>query len=171
MQLRKDPVVAAAEWIGLVERIAVMTPDLVATVGNIRVEPGAGNVIAGMAAASIDVRHVVDAVREAAVNHILGRAREIGERRGLTVECEPSAEQSAVALNSEPVARAVEAAGFPVHHIVSGAGHDAMIIARRLPASMLFLRTPGGVSHNPDETVLPEDVEAALTVGARFLET
>jgi allantoate deiminase len=52
----------------------------------------------------------------------------------------------------------------------SGAGHDAMIMARRMPAAMLFLRSPGGISHHPDESVLTEDVGAALSVGMRFLE-
>ena len=51
--------------------------------------------------------------------------------------------------------------------MTSGAGHDAMIVARRMPAAMLFLRSPGGISHHPDETVLPEDVAAALEVGLR----
>jgi allantoate deiminase len=53
---------------------------------------------------------------------------------------------------------------------VSGAGHDAMIMASRMPAAMLFLRSPGGISHHPDETVLPEDVAAALMTGITFLE-
>jgi allantoate deiminase len=54
--------------------------------------------------------------------------------------------------------------------MVSGAGHDAMILARKVPAAVLFLRSPGGVSHHPDETVLPEDVEAALAVGAQYVK-
>lgn len=169
MRLRKDALAAAAEWIAEVERVAQATPDLVATVGRIHVEPGAGNVIAGMAACSLDVRHAADAVREAAWLHILGQAKKVAARRGLLVEGEPQVEQAAVALASGPVARAVEAAGYPVHHMVSGAGHDAMIVARKVPASMLFLRTPGGISHHPDETVLPQDVDAALAVGARLL--
>jgi allantoate deiminase len=45
-----------------------------------------------------------------------------------------------------------------------------MIVARRMPAALLFLRSPGGISHHPDESVLPEDVAAALTVGMQFLE-
>ena len=52
----------------------------------------------------------------------------------------------------------------------SGAGHDAMVMAARVPAAMLFLRSPGGISHHPDEAVLEEDVEAALHVGRKFLE-
>jgi len=51
----------------------------------------------------------------------------------------------------------------------SGAGHDAMVMATRLPAALLFLRTPGGISHHPSETVLEEDVEAALHVGRKLL--
>jgi allantoate deiminase len=66
--------------------------------------------------------------------------------------------------------RAVASAGRPIHRMASGAGHDAMIVARRMPAAMLFLRSPGGISHHPDETVLAEDVGAALEVGTRFLE-
>ena len=54
--------------------------------------------------------------------------------------------------------------------MASGAGHDAMIMAARMPAAMLFLRSPGGISHHPDETVLEEDVAAALAVGHAFLD-
>ncbi len=61
--------------------------------------------------------------------------------------------------------RAVVSAGYPVHRMPSGAGHDAMILARRMPAAMLFLRSPGGISHHPDESVLAADVDAALDVG------
>jgi allantoate deiminase len=53
----------------------------------------------------------------------------------------------------------------------SGAGHDAMIVARRVPAAMIFVRSPGGVSHHPDESVLVEDVEGAYAVGLEFLRT
>ena len=67
------------------------------------------------------------------------------------------------------LAAAVAAAGHPVHRMHSGAGHDAMVMATRLPTAMLFLRSPGGISHHPDEAVLEEDVEAALHVGREFL--
>ena len=69
----------------------------------------------------------------------------------------------------EALERAVAGAGYPVHRMPSGAGHDAMILAGRVPAAMLFLLSPGGISHHPDETVLLEDVAAALAVGMRFL--
>ena len=55
--------------------------------------------------------------------------------------------------------------------MTSGAGHDAMIVARRVPAAILFLRSPGGLSHHPGESVLPQDVEAAFASGVEFLRT
>ena len=55
--------------------------------------------------------------------------------------------------------------------MTSGAGHDAMIVARRVPSAMLFLRSPGGLSHHPDESVLPEDVAAAFAAGLEFLRS
>jgi allantoate deiminase len=64
----------------------------------------------------------------------------------------------------------VEAAGYPLHHMISGAGHDAMILAPCLPTAMLFLRSPGGISHHPDETVIAADVAAALETGLHFVE-
>jgi allantoate deiminase len=65
---------------------------------------------------------------------------------------------------------AIEAAGFPVKTMPSGAGHDAMVMASRMPTAMLFLRSPGGISHHPSEAVLEEDVEASLLVGREFLK-
>jgi allantoate deiminase len=52
----------------------------------------------------------------------------------------------------------------------SGAGHDAMILAGHMPVAMLFMRTPGGLSHHPDEAVRESDVALALAVGANFLD-
>jgi len=89
------------------------------------------------------------------------------------LEWKQQLDQSAVAMNSTVVARleqAVKATGYPVHRMPSGAGHDAMILAAKVPAVMLFLRSPGGVSHHPDENVLVEDVTAALNAGMHFLK-
>jgi allantoate deiminase len=138
----------------------------VATVGSLQVSPGAGNVIAGSVRMSLDARHADDAVRHAAMNDLVDRAREIAVRRGLTVRWEPRLDQPAV-----PMDRTLsEALGIELHRMTSGAGHDAMIMARRMPAAMLFLRSPGGISHHPDETVVVEDVAAALETGMAFLD-
>jgi allantoate deiminase len=165
MHLRRDALAAAADWIGHVERVAQSTEGLVATVGRIEVLPGAVNVIAGEARMTLDVRHARDEIRAGAVQRLFD-----WRRHGIDVERSQTMDQPAVALRFAPVARAVELAGYPVHVMPSGAGHDAMIMAAKLPASMLFLRSPGGISHHPDETVREEDVDAALAAGASFLD-
>jgi allantoate deiminase len=170
MAMRHDALAGAAEWIGVVEREAAAIVDLVATVGKIEVAPGAANVIPGEVSATIDVRHPSDDLRINVTVCLLESARRIAERRGLEAECKTLLTQAAAPLNSTPVERAIAAAGYPVYRMISGAGHDAMILAQRVPASMVFLRSPGGISHHPDETVLAEDVDAALAVGMKLLE-
>jgi allantoate deiminase len=173
MNLRRDALGGAAEWITEVEREARALPGAVATVGRVIVYPGAGNVIPSSATASLDVRHANDAIRPDLVARLLRCAEQIAASRCLTVSWEQRLDQSAVAMEPalvELLERAVMSTGRTVHRMTSGAGHDAMIVARRMPAAMLFLRSPGGVSHHPDETVLPEDVAAALEAGMRFLE-
>jgi allantoate deiminase len=172
MHLRRDALAAAAEWISSVESGAVEDEGLVATVGTIRVSPGATNVVPGAAELSLDVRHASDAVRHAAVRAMRERAQAIATERRIACAFELRLDQAAVPMDetlSEKLARAVEAAGHPVHRMVSGAGHDAMILAPLVPAAMLFVRSPGGVSHHPDETVLHADVAAALECGLRFI--
>jgi allantoate deiminase len=91
----------------------------------------------------------------------------------LEFSAETVSERAAVRCDSGLLAeleKAVGSAGFPVHHMSSGAGHDAMILAEKYPVAMLFLRSPGGISHHPDESVLCEDVQAALESGQRFLD-
>jgi allantoate deiminase len=174
MDLRQDALVGAAEWISGVEREARAVSGAVATVGRVNVTPGAGNVIPGSTAMSLDVRHPTDAVRHDLVARLLRCADQIAAGRCLKVSCEQRLDQAAVAMDpdlTQLLQRAVESAGRPVHRMASGAGHDAMIVARRMPAAMLFLRSPGGISHHPDESVLAEDVDAALDVGLEFLES
>lgn len=173
MDLRQDALVAAAHWIAQVEKEAMAVPGLVATVGRMEIEPNATNVIPAIARASLDVRHAQDSIRHQAVQRILESASQIAAQRGLKVQWERQLDQPAVAMDKtmvERLAEAVTAAGYPLHRMSSGAGHDAMILAQKIPAAMLFLRSPGGISHHPDENVLVEDVTAALNAGMRFLE-
>jgi len=173
MHLRRDALTGAAEWIGAVEREARAIPGSVATVGRLNVSPGAGNIIPGVASASLDIRHADDAVRHGLGARLLRCAEQIAAARCLTISWDQRLDQAAVAMDSiltQVLERAVVLSGLPVHRMPSGAGHDAMIVARRMPAAMLFLRSPGGISHHPDETVMAEDVAAALEVGMRFLD-
>lgn len=174
MALRRDALACAAEWIVCVEQHAQQTRGLVATVGKLEVEPGAGNVVPGSAGATLDVRHANDYIRHRAVDILIEAAREISCRRGLQCEHQVNMDQSAVSLDdalTAQLAAAVTSAGYPVYSLVSGAGHDAMIMARRVPSAMLFVRSPGGISHHPDESVSAEDVGAALAAGSAFLKS
>jgi allantoate deiminase len=172
MRLRKDAVAGAAEWVSEVERLALETPSLVATVGDLRTHPGAGNVVAGQLRASLDVRHANDAVRHSAVDNLLDHATSIAQRRGLTVATNMLMDQPAVPMDPGLCALAMDAIhdiGITPLSMISGAGHDAMILAERVPVTMIFLRSPGGVSHHPEESVLLQDVENALAAGLAFL--
>ena len=172
MHLRRDSVTAAAEWMGRVEALALHTPGLVATNGSIHVEPNATNVIAGLARVSLDVRHAVDETRTAAAAALIAAAEEICQRRGIAIAVETRLNQSAVPMSVplvDVLAQAVADAGYPIHRMVSGAGHDAMILAPVVPSAMLFLRSPGGISHHPDEAVFAADVAAALECGLKFV--
>jgi allantoate deiminase len=172
MNLRQDALTAAAEWIVAVETLALQTEKLVATVGKIAVEPSAGNVIPGSAQVSLDLRHPDDGVRATSVETLLAQANAIASRRRVTLKWKGQSDQPAVPMDERLTAfmmEAIEAAGYPAKIMPSGAGHDAMVMAARVPTAMLFLRSPGGISHNPDEAVREDDVEAALQVGRKFL--
>lgn len=172
MHLRQDALTAAAEWMLAAETMARATPGLVATVGQLQVFPGASNVIPGRAELTLDLRHQSDALRAARLVELETALHEIGERRGVQTQAEVLTIIPAVPLDPALLAglhRAAAEAGLSAPELVSGAGHDAMIMSRAMPAAMLFLRTPGGLSHHPDEAVAPGDVQAALEVGWRFL--
>ena len=173
MRLRHDALAAAAEWIAKVETLALATDGLVATVGKVVVEPNAGNVVPGAVKVSLDVRHAIDSTRKEAIEKLIESADAIAARRSLTVKRTRQMDQPAVPMDERLtsfLADAIEAVGLPVKMMPSGAGHDAMVMAARVPTAMLFLRSPGGISHHPDEAVLEEDVEASLRVGRKFLE-
>ena len=147
MSLRHDAMCAAAEWIVEVERYANNAPGLVATNGSVATLPGAGNVIAGEARATLDVRSANDFARDDAVKHLLEFARACGAKRGVTVVHTSRMQQSAVPLDRDllrVLEDAVDSTGSLIRRMTSGAGHDAMIVAPHMPAAMLFLRTPGG---------------------------
>jgi allantoate deiminase len=173
MHLRRDALAGAAEWIGVVEAYAQRTNGLVATTGKVEVAPNAGNVIPGLARVSLDVRHTNDGARKAAVAELLERASSVTDRRGLGLEITPQLDQPAVPMDerlTDLLTEAMEATGLPAKLMPSGAGHDAMVMAARLPTAMLFVRSPGGISHHPSESVREEDIESALHVGREFLK-
>jgi len=173
MHLRHDAIAAAAEWITTVERLAQGVPGLVATVGKIEAKPGATNVIAGEVRLTLDGRHASDDVRNRSVEDLIRKAEEIAKRRGLSLRLNTLLNQPAVAMDPFLVGQideAIQKAGCDPVRMVSGAGHDAMILAEKVPAAMIFLRTPGGISHDPAESVKIEDVAKAIEGGSHLLD-
>lgn len=172
MPLRHDALTGAAEWVSAVERSALAQPGLVATVGAIDAKPGVSNAIAGQTRVSLDVRHASDRLRQTTVKELVRQAGEIARKRGLLVEHKILLDQKAVTMDSlliEKIAAAMHKTGVEVRSTVSGAGHDAMILAELVPSAMIFLRTPKGLSHHPEETVLQEDVGKAIECGLQLL--
>jgi allantoate deiminase len=147
-------------------------PGIVATVGRIVVEPNAGNVIAGSAEVSFEIRYGSSAARHRWTRKLIADAEAIAKMRGIGFEWTEKLDQQTVRMDrglSTMLRSAVKACGYPVKTMPSGAGHDAMVMAGRVPTAMLFLRSPGGISHHPTESVLEADVEASLNIGREFL--
>jgi N-carbamoyl-L-amino-acid hydrolase len=168
MRGRRDALVAAARVILAVDAAARGEPGAVATVGDVRVEPGSSNVIPGAATLTLDVRardadalaRVRDAVQAAAADAGVpaawtrlavdpGSAFDAGLRQALHA--------------------AAREAGVAAADLDAYAGHDAGVLARHLPAAMLFVRNETGISHNPAEHADEEDCLAACEVLARVL--
>ena len=173
MALRRDALVAAAEWAVAVEKGAREIPGLVATVGTLQAKPGATNVIAGECRATLDVRHASDTARAQSVSGILHSAAEIAKRRGVSLTSSTTFVQAATPMDAflvSEIDKAISQTGITPYRIVSGAGHDAMVLAEKVASAMVFLRSPGGISHNPKESVLVEDVAKAIKCGLHLLD-
>ena len=172
MPMRRDALSAAAEFVLTVERLASIVPGLVATIGQLSVQPGVSNVIPGKATLSLDVRHQDDRTREQAFRDMEQAAEIIGERRGIAFERETLEEQAAVPCSPRLMdlfTQSIEQGGMTAYRLPSGAGHDAAVMAQLADIAMLFVRCKGGISHNPAESVTTEDVGAALSVLERFV--
>lgn len=173
MELRRDALTAAAEFVLEVEREARGRPGFVATVGQMQVQPGAVNVIPGQVDLSLDLRHADDATRAGAAEQILERANAIANRRKVALAVELISENLSVPCSARFVSllsQAVADLGHEVVQLASGAGHDAVAMSALIDVAMLFVRCKGGVSHNPAESVTAEDVGVAIDVLGRFLE-
>src|SRR4051794_23034676 len=173
MALRRDALVVAADLVTAADAHARATEGLVATVGELSVQPGASNVIPGRATLSLDVRHLDDAVRVAAVGALRERAGATAGSFGVDLDWNEVQATGAVGCSAELTAAleaAVADAGVRVVRLPSGAGHDAAVMSRLCDVAMLFVRCAGGISHNPAESVNAEDVAVAIDVTSRLLD-
>lgn len=173
MHMRKDAAAAAAEIILYVEQRCAQAASLVGTVGQLQVPHGSVNVIPGACKLSLDIRAADDGTRDAAVADILQNIETICQRRNIeasVIKAVSAPAAPCAAWLMQQLAAATARAGVPVFELPSGAGHDAMAIAKMTDVAMLFTRCGnGGISHNPLETMTADDAEISAQILLDFL--
>lgn len=170
MALRRDAGHAAA-------RIACFVRELcegaqLGTVGSLELSPGLVNVIAERAVLTVDLRNPVEEDLRAAEARLAAFLPRLAAECGVTIESRRLARTEPVVFDAGIVARirsAAAALGVPARPMVSGAGHDAQMMARICPAAMIFVPSVGGLSHNPAEHTEPADLALGAEVLLRVL--
>jgi beta-ureidopropionase / N-carbamoyl-L-amino-acid hydrolase len=173
MEMRKDALVAASEFIVALEKICrrysrMEKGRVVGTVGAIRIEPGVINAIPGKAELSVDIRSITAEAKRRVVRLVQARIREIARRRKIQVKILPLREEDPVPLDKwliHLLKECCEMRNIAYEIMPSGAGHDAMQMAKVTPAGMLFIPSRRGISHSPLEWSEPEDI----CLGAQLL--
>ncbi|WP_053159614.1 Zn-dependent hydrolase [Pseudomonas protegens] len=168
MPLRKDALYGAAQMILAVEQLAAdFAPQGLTTVGELSIAKSSRNTIPGLLSFTVDLRHHQDRQIAAMEQQVEERLQAIAGQRGLKVSISRHWVSPATPFDAECVAavqQAVDGLGYPQQSIVSGAGHDAILLARYCPTAMVFIPCVGGLSHNEAEDVLPEDVRQGADV-------
>ncbi|HKS96327.1 MAG TPA: M20 family metallo-hydrolase [Terriglobia bacterium] len=172
---RRDALVAAAEVVLAVERLARLTgaADTVATVGVCEVFPGAVNSIPSRVRLEVDVRDIDLARRDDVLSALATTCEQVGARRKLAVRHEVINADAPVQSDPaivEALTQSAEMLGFPYLRMVSRAYHDSLFMSRIAPVAMLFIPCRGGVSHRPDEYASPEDIARGTLVLAQALQ-
>jgi beta-ureidopropionase / N-carbamoyl-L-amino-acid hydrolase len=169
---RRDPMLACATAV-LAARGAATQEGGLATVGRVTAEPGAVNAISSSVTAWLDARAPDEVRLRALVDRVLAQARAAAVAQGVTLDARQESVTPAVefdaALRDRMVA-VLAAAGIRAPVLATGAGHDAGVLAARVPAGMLFVRNPTGVSHSPAEHAEPADCATGVTALAAVLE-
>ena len=176
MGFRKDALVSGAKLILAVEAAATAEKDngTVGTVGVVDVEPSSINVVPGGVTLWVDVRGVNNESIARTLEVIKAEAKVVAESDGVTIEFEMLTADKPVALSEELAKKAeviCEAEGIDYLHMNSGAGHDAMHMAKLAPTTMIFIPCKEGISHNPAEFAKNEDICRAVEVLAKLIES
>ena len=173
MHLRRDAMAGTAEMLVSIETIArEIGEDLVATAGRINAWPGSTNVIPGRVTFSLDIRSGNMERRNSAADAIEQSLRAIAKTRGLDLSWTQLQDLASSPCDKDLSAlmgTAMERAGHKKRALVSGAGHDAMVMSDLCPTVMIFIRCKDGISHNPAERVRMDDTQAALDVMLEFV--
>jgi N-carbamoyl-L-amino-acid hydrolase len=169
---RRDPVLPLAHTV-IAARRAAESADAVATVGRLAVVPGATNAIASRATAWLDARAPSPATARRVVASIEASARQSGADHSVQVSLEEESWSGGADFEAGLRARlagAVKARVGTVAELPTGAGHDAAILAARVPSAMLFVRNPSGISHDPAETARVDDCVTGVHALTAVLE-
>jgi len=169
MNLRHDALAAAAGVILETERLgrAEIEHKSVATVGTIRVPHQALNVVPGACELAVDIRGIDRSSMDRICDGLRGYCRESERERGVRIEETLLSDENPVAMDarlSDIIRQNCEKTGLTCMTMPSGAGHDAMNMAKLLPAAMIFVPCVGGVSHNNREEVLEKDMRNAIQI-------
>ena len=168
MPRRRDALVGAARMIDAVNRIGhAYAPHACATVGFVQVSPNSRNTIPGRVFFTVDFRHPEDAVLTRMDRELRAACAEAAATQNLDARVEEFWYFPPTPFDPALVAAVREAAaaqGYPHQDILSGAGHDAVYMARVAPAAMVFVPCVGGISHNEIEDAKPEDLTAGCNV-------
>ena len=173
MEMRKDALVAAAELTVALEGICRQHSGMdkgrvVGTVGALKVEPGVINAVPGKAELAVDVRSITASAKNRVVRLIEAKIREIARRRKIRIKILPIRKEDPVPLDKRVIhllQDCCEARDVAYEIMPSGAGHDAMQMAKIAPAGMLFIPSRRGISHSPLEWSAPQDI----SLGAQLL--
>jgi beta-ureidopropionase / N-carbamoyl-L-amino-acid hydrolase len=168
MPRRRDALVGAARMIDAVNRIGhAHAPYACATVGFVQVSPNSRNTIPGRVFFTVDFRHPQDAALSAMDNELRAACDAAAKSQQLDVAVEEFWHFPPAPFDPKLVGAVGEAAaaqGYPHQDIISGAGHDAVYMARIAPTAMIFVPCVGGISHNEVEDAKPEDLTAGVNV-------
>jgi hydantoinase/carbamoylase family amidase len=173
MHLRKDALVASAMLIEYVEKVcrkyaSMAKGRVVGTVGAVKIEPGVINAVPGRTELAVDIRGTSAPSKNYVTRLVKKHARWIGKTRGIGVEVRTIREEDPVPLDKRLLRisqKLCEEKGIDYEIMPSGAGHDAMQMAKITPAAMIFVPSRRGISHNPLEWTDPRDI----ALGAQLL--
>lgn len=168
MAVRKDALVSASKLVQAVNRIGHdFAPNACTTVGHMQVRPNSRNVIPGEVFLTIDTRHPDDDTLSAMDASIRAAAASIEEEDGVSFDLQEFWYFAPTPFDDTLIDRVQAGAAahdLPNRRMVSGAGHDAVYVARKAPTAMIFVPCEGGISHNEIENATPEDIEAGCNV-------
>jgi allantoate deiminase len=173
MDLRRDAVQAAAHMaLDITRVVEAEGRPAVVTTGKWDVQPGAWNIVPGLASFSVDLRHPDESTKQRLAVSLQQTCDRIAAQRGVSVRYELASDVQPMAMHPEiqrALIAAAEAHGLAYRSMVSGAGHDSQLMATRVPTGMLFVPSVDGRSHSPAEYTTPEDAARGAEVLATAL--